>query len=193
MLDKLQSGILHVVTDRGLHYVKPSFWERIRLVWIFRNFPALPQQVLSASHQRLLASLCDGHRMFRCGERAEIENPNVIGTLLTSVLPRPPSVERRSSPRATLRFEVRYGLAGGGLFSGEGQDISGGGMSFTGTTLYPPGTELELQYRLAGEAKWNKVCALVRYADGERMRVKFLSFSEGQAPNILQVSPGERT
>ncbi|MFB3918216.1 MAG: PilZ domain-containing protein [Terriglobales bacterium] len=194
MLQKLQSGILHVVTDRGLHYVKPSFWERVRLVWIFRNFPALPQQVFSASHQRLLASLCDGRRMFRCGARNEVENPSIIGTLLTSVLPQPPNgLERRFMPRAALNFEVRYGLPGAGLFTGEGQDLSGGGMSFTGATLYPAGTELELRYRLASDDKWNEVRALVRHSEGECMRVKFLSFSEGQAPNILQVPAGTRT
>jgi len=187
MLEKLQSGILQVLTDTGLHYVKPSFWERVRLVWIFRNFSALPQQVLSASHQHLLSSLCAAQRMFRCGAR-EIQNACVIGTLmLTAVLPQSKS-ERRSQNRIPVDFEVRYGIGGGGLLSGEGHDLSGGGMSFSGGVGYPPGTELELRYRFTGEAKWTKVRALVRHRDGDRMRVKFLDFREGDAPKILPIT-----
>ncbi len=187
MLDKLQSGILQVLTDTGLHYVRPSFWERLRLVWIFRNFSALPQQVLSASHQHLLSSLCAAQRLLRCGT-LQIQHASVIGTLLTSTLPNSKSAsERRNLSRTPVDFEVRYGVGGGGLQLGEGHDFSGGGMSFSGSMLYPPDTELELRYRLSGETKWTKVRALVRHRDGDRMRVKFLSFREGDAPKVLPV------
>jgi hypothetical protein len=164
------------MTDTGVRYIRPSFWERVRLVWIFRNFSTLPQQVLSASHQHLLSSLCEARRMIRCGAR-EVQHARVIGTLLTTMLPEPGSApERRSQSRAAMDFEVRYGMCGGALAACEGQDFSAGGMSFTGSKIYPPGTELELRYRLAGKEQWTKLRALVRHRDGDRMRVKFLSF-----------------
>jgi hypothetical protein len=55
---KLSRGFLEVFTDDGVHYVKPSLLERLQLIWIFRNFSVLSQQVLSARQQHLVCSLC---------------------------------------------------------------------------------------------------------------------------------------
>ena len=55
---KLRSGLVELRTDRGLVYVDPSFWERLYLLWTFRNFHRLPQQVLNRRQQQLIEKLC---------------------------------------------------------------------------------------------------------------------------------------
>lgn len=45
-IEKLADGVLEVDTPIGPRYVQPNFKQRAYLLWIFRNFPSLPQQVL---------------------------------------------------------------------------------------------------------------------------------------------------
>ena len=49
--------LLEVRTPSGTFYVCPSTWQRLRLLWIFRHFHVLPQQVLSRRDQRLIEKL----------------------------------------------------------------------------------------------------------------------------------------
>ena len=37
-LEKLRYGFLQIQTAAGVRYVQPRFGERVRLLWIFRNF-----------------------------------------------------------------------------------------------------------------------------------------------------------
>jgi TonB family protein len=50
---KIRTGVIELRTDIGRVYVRPSFWERIYLLWTFRHFRSLPQLVLN-HHQRQL-------------------------------------------------------------------------------------------------------------------------------------------
>jgi hypothetical protein len=61
-IEKLAEGVLQVDTPLGKRYIRPDFKQRLRLLWIFRNFQSLPQQVLSVSEQRFLNELCSEHR-----------------------------------------------------------------------------------------------------------------------------------
>ena len=47
LLDKLSAGVLRVLTPLGPRYIKPTFSQRLLLIWIFRHFEMLPLQVLS--------------------------------------------------------------------------------------------------------------------------------------------------
>jgi len=62
LIDKLADGILRVLTPIGPRYIKPSLQQRIYLLWIFRNFNVLPQQVLSHRQQRFIQDLCAEHK-----------------------------------------------------------------------------------------------------------------------------------
>ena len=44
-ISKLRWGVLRLVTPVGPRYVRPAFWERVYLLWVFRNFSVLPQNV----------------------------------------------------------------------------------------------------------------------------------------------------
>jgi periplasmic protein TonB len=56
--EKLRFGVLKVSTDAGPMYTRPSIWERLYLLWTFRNFRRLPQQVLNLNQRRLVEKLC---------------------------------------------------------------------------------------------------------------------------------------
>ncbi len=175
-LEKLTDGFLQVLTDQGPHFVKLSFTERLRLIWMFRNFSILPQQVLTPRQQRLLSEVCAEERMFQFWGPEEAQRGQVIGTIVGSVLPSSRLEERRVQPRCPVMFEVRYGL-GKDLMAGEGNDFGGGGLAFSGPKSYPPGTELELRYRLTPQENWTRVRALVRHRQGDRMGVEFLALT----------------
>jgi outer membrane biosynthesis protein TonB len=49
--------LLELRTEAGVVYVSPSWWQGIRLQWIFRHFHSLPIQVLSRWDQRLIEEL----------------------------------------------------------------------------------------------------------------------------------------
>lgn len=61
-IEKLVSGVIQLDTPIGPRYLQPSIAERALLMWTFRNFPSLPQQVLRASERRLIDRLCAENR-----------------------------------------------------------------------------------------------------------------------------------
>src|ERR1019366_9544074 len=57
LLAKLKSGLLGFETEHGLVFVQPSGWQRVHLLWTFRNFQSLSIKLLSARQVRLVESL----------------------------------------------------------------------------------------------------------------------------------------
>lgn len=55
---KIRTGVVELRTHLGSVYVSPSLWERIYLLWTFRNFHSLPKQVLNRHQQQLIDKLC---------------------------------------------------------------------------------------------------------------------------------------
>lgn len=56
-LDKLQSGVLGFETERGVLFVQPSGFQKVHLLWTFRNFPRLSIKLLNAKQTRLVEDL----------------------------------------------------------------------------------------------------------------------------------------
>lgn len=54
---KIRSGLVELRTSSGLLYASPSVWQRIYLLWTFRNFHRLPQQVLNKRQWQLIETL----------------------------------------------------------------------------------------------------------------------------------------
>jgi hypothetical protein len=70
-MDKLDCGVLRVMTLLGPRYIQLSFWERVYLMWMFRNFHTLPQIVLTPRQQQFIERLCS--------EQKFIAMPDVVG------------------------------------------------------------------------------------------------------------------
>lgn len=77
-IEKLADGVLEVDTPIGKRYIRPEFIQRVRLLWTFRNFDSLPQQVLSSGEQRLIDRLCREHRFVAMSALGDQDKP-VIG------------------------------------------------------------------------------------------------------------------
>lgn len=97
MLEKLFAGVLRVLTPLGPRYIKPSFAQRIYLLWIFRHFEILPLQVLTSRQRRIIDALCVEPR-FVSQLNADGGEAPILGTLER----RPPITEaKRPSSRVT--------------------------------------------------------------------------------------------
>jgi TonB family protein len=75
---KIRTGLVELRTHIGPVYVSPSFWERIYLLWTFRNFQSLPKQVLNRHQQQLIDKLCRAAILSRNGP---IARTSIIGTV----------------------------------------------------------------------------------------------------------------
>jgi hypothetical protein len=174
VLEKITCGVLHVSGAAGLRYVRPTFWERVRLIWLFRNFKILQQHVLQQSQQKWIRSLC-GVRLSGYRSALDREIACVIGTIIISEASgRSVHEERRMAPRLPLPFEVRYG-AGSEMVHGEGCDLSETGIAFTGPRMFAPGNEITVHYRFGASTRedWTRTRAIVRNCSGRRMGVEF--------------------
>jgi len=80
-IDKLAGGVVRVITPLGPRYLMPSFKQRLYLMWVFRHFPILPQQVLSNRQRRLVERLCSEQRFVAMAYAEGIEDAPVIGTV----------------------------------------------------------------------------------------------------------------
>ena len=79
--ERLSEGVLCILTPLGPRYLRPSFWHRVRLLWIFRHFHRLPPQVLSTREQRFIEMLCQSNRFIPCLRRSGMGEAPVIGVL----------------------------------------------------------------------------------------------------------------
>lgn len=76
-LEKLTQGMLRVLTPLGPRYVNPSLWQRLYLLWLFRNFHTLPVKVLSAWQQQRVEQICRQHGFVSL----TFAEPIILGTL----------------------------------------------------------------------------------------------------------------
>jgi Gram-negative bacterial TonB protein C-terminal len=75
---KIRAGLVELHTNIGSVYVSPSFWERIYLLWTFRNFHRLPKQVLNRRQRQLVDNLC---RTAIVGQNQTIARTSIIGAV----------------------------------------------------------------------------------------------------------------
>jgi hypothetical protein len=80
-MEKLSEGVLRVTTPLGPRYVKPSFLQRIYLLWLFRNFPALPVSVLSTAQKKRIEHICSQHGFVSQIGPGTLSDFAVLGTL----------------------------------------------------------------------------------------------------------------
>ncbi len=106
LIGKLSSGVLRVLTPLGPRYIRPTFSQRLYLLWIFRHFDLLPLQVLSSRQQHLIDSLCAEQRFVSPAQDNGIVDSPVLGT----VERRPPvEVEAQSAKAGARTAEAPLG------------------------------------------------------------------------------------
>ena len=78
--EKLARGILELDTPIGPRYLQPNFLQRVFLLWTFRNFFSLPQQVLHRRERGLIDRLCLENRFVALSAVGSPDRP-VIGRI----------------------------------------------------------------------------------------------------------------
>lgn len=94
LMEKIRHGILQVSTGHGPRFVEPSLLQRIQLIWMFRNFKLLPQEVLNEHEQALVRQLCEK----KLQRKSDVNPDVVIGTVEQQ-----PSLPPKKRPIATVR------------------------------------------------------------------------------------------
>jgi outer membrane biosynthesis protein TonB len=102
---KIRTGLVELRTHIGSVYVSPSFWERIYLLWTFRNFQCLPKQVLNRHQQHLIDKLCRAAIVSRNGP---IARASIIGVVENVHL----MPDRKTAPAAPTSKLVELGTTG---------------------------------------------------------------------------------
>src|SRR5208283_4704292 len=77
-IEKLTDGVLELDTPIGPRFVQPNFVQRAFLIWTFRNFGSLPQQVLRPWERRLIDRLWSENRFVSLSAAGGADRP-VIG------------------------------------------------------------------------------------------------------------------
>jgi|SRR5277367_1300592 len=77
-IEKLIDGVLELDTPIGPRFVQPNFAQRAYLIWTFRNFFSLPQQVLGPWQRRLVDRLWSENRFVSLSAAGAPDRP-VIG------------------------------------------------------------------------------------------------------------------
>lgn len=80
-MEKLSDGVLRVLTPLGPRCVKPSWLQRIYLLWVFRNFHTLPVTVLSNSQKKRIERICAEHGFVSQHGPAYSADFAILGTL----------------------------------------------------------------------------------------------------------------
>lgn len=101
-LEKLSSGVLRILTPLGPRYLKPSFGQRLYLIWVFRNFQTLPAKVLSSRQQRMIESMCANKQFVSLG--IDFDDAPLLGTL--EQRPPVPAVTPARRPSTSVRDSV---------------------------------------------------------------------------------------
>ena len=89
-----QQAFVALDTGQGMVYAAASGWDRVCLLWMFRNFRSLPQNVLSPRQQQLIGSL---YREVSNHRPHELDGATLVGTVQhfkpSSLSTRTPSVK----------------------------------------------------------------------------------------------------
>ena len=109
MTDKLNRGVVEILTPIGPRYLRLTFWQRLYFVWMFRNFSTLPQQVLSRAGLNMIEGLCARQAFVRFGHG--LDEAPVIGTveryqakLVEPEVPRRPAIRITEDPAGIPPF-----------------------------------------------------------------------------------------
>jgi hypothetical protein len=98
----IQDGVIEIITSGEPHYFAPRGFDRLRLIWAFRNFRRLPEPVLSTSERRAI------DRLSVTPEVRLTPSTVIIGAVERDSVAykRPPQSERSVEPVAVMAQQV---------------------------------------------------------------------------------------
>ncbi|MGA2980012.1 MAG: hypothetical protein ABSD76_10510 [Terriglobales bacterium] len=105
-IEKLTDGVIELDTPIGPRYVQPNLAQRAYLIWTFRNFFSLPQQVLRPWERRLIDRLWSENRFVSLSAAGAADRP-VIGR-----------IERRAAAKAEV-VPIRKPVSGSNTAAAE--------------------------------------------------------------------------
>jgi hypothetical protein len=76
-IDKIEAGVLRILTPLGPRYLQPSMLQRLYLLWLFRHFHTLPHKVLSGRQRRMIDRLCSNREFATWAQPDTV----IIGTI----------------------------------------------------------------------------------------------------------------
>jgi hypothetical protein len=79
-IEKLADGVVELDTPIGPRYVQPNLLQRAYLIWTFRNFCSLPQEVLRPWERQLIDRLWSENRFVLLSEAGAPDRP-LIGRI----------------------------------------------------------------------------------------------------------------
>jgi outer membrane biosynthesis protein TonB len=101
-------------TDQGVIYAPATGWDRVFLLWTFRNFRSLPQNVLSRRQQQFMGSLYRAASNYRSDELHDAVLVGTVEGFTLSALPtsfkvtKPVAAERKAPDVPTLASKLLY-------------------------------------------------------------------------------------
>jgi hypothetical protein len=101
-IEKLADGVVRVQTPIGPRFIMPSFFQRVYLLWMFRNFPILPHAVLNDRQQRMIDRMCGEQSFASAAYASGMDEAPVIGTIER----RPPIASHSLPPRRSPASEA---------------------------------------------------------------------------------------
>lgn len=141
MPQKIRTGLVELRTNVGSVYVSPSFWERIYLLWTFRNFHSLPKQVLNRHQQQLIDKLCKAEIVSRTGP---IARTSIIGAVENVYLKRDCETEKAAATGVLIEMSAASTDAAASRAVGsEGISIRSSRAAYNRTLWASPQTELQ--------------------------------------------------
>ena len=98
----------------------------------------------------------------------------------------PGDADMRQSPRLKTKITVRY-RSDSAMVQGDGFDLSEKGISFSGESVLPVGTYVEIEFRIdSPHAEWFRTKGIVRHVEQNRMGVEFHQIGDAARIKILQ-------
>jgi hypothetical protein len=79
-IENLRDGVVQLDSPIGPRYVRPNVVQRAYLIWMFRNFVCLPQQVLLPWERRLIDQLWSKNRFVSLAVAGAPDRP-IIGKI----------------------------------------------------------------------------------------------------------------
>ena len=164
-LDRLQSGFLVFGTAQGLVRGDPSFWQRVYLLWTFRNFRRLSIPLLNSRQRELVYALYrDG-----AGPVSPLHNPWLAIGVVENFVPPPMQIgaspaPKKERPKVVAPLAEVAGKLGAVLWS-----TSRAAWSRLGTTLGV------LSLCVISAASWRGIAGMPRSQPQNQARLQQIS------------------